>query len=105
MRKTNKSTGGTSFHDTVVGTTVHTLNKLLGEPTYVDNTGMDKVNYEWEMETSDGDVFTIYSWKEYKILHEHEIIEFHIGGMSKSITEQAKNEIYEALETYSRKAK
>ena len=105
MRKTNKSTGGTSFHDTIVRTTIHTLNKLLGEPTYVDNTGMDKVNYEWEMETSDGDVFTVYSWKEYKILHEHEIIEFHIGGMSKSITEQAKNEIYEALETYSRKAK
>ena len=64
MRKTNKSTGGTSFHDTVVGTTIHTLNKLIGEPTYVDNTGMDKVNYEWEMETSDGDVFTVYSWKE-----------------------------------------
>jgi hypothetical protein len=58
---------------------------------------MDKVNYEWEMETSDGNVFTVYSWKEYKILHEHEIIEFHIGGHSKAVTEQAKNEIYEAL--------
>jgi hypothetical protein len=50
------------------------------------------------METSDGDVFTVYSWKEYRILHEHEIIEFHIGGMSKAITEQAKREIYEAFE-------
>lgn len=97
MRKTNKSTGGTSFHDTTVGTTIHTLLKLLGQPTIVDNTGMDKTNYEWEMETSNGDVFTVYDWKEYKILHEHEIIEFHIGGMSKSITEQAKNEIYDAM--------
>lgn len=97
MRKTNKSTGGTSFHDTTVGTTIHTLLKLLGQPTIVDNTGMDKTNYEWEMETSDGDVFTVYDWKEYKILHEHEIIEFHIGGMSKAITEQAKNEIYDAM--------
>jgi len=97
MRKTNKSSDGTSFHDTTIGTTIHTLNKLLGVPVCVDNTGMDKVNYEWEMETSDGKVFTVYSWKEYRILHEHEIIEFHIGGMSKAITEQAKNEMYEAL--------
>ena len=97
MRKTNKSTGGTSFHDTIIGTTIHTLNKLLGEPVHVDNTGMDKTNYEWEMETDNGDVFTVYDWKEYRILNEHEIIEFHIGGMSKAITEQAKNEIYDAL--------
>jgi hypothetical protein len=97
MRKTDKTSSGTSFHDTTIGTTVHTLNKLLGEPTYVDNTGMDKVNYEWVMETSNGDVFTVYSWKEYKILHEHEIIEFHIGGNNRAVTEQAKNEIYEAL--------
>ena len=97
MQRTNKTTGGTSFHDTVIGTTIHTLNTLLGEPTYVNNTGMDKVNYEWEMETSDGDVFTVYDWKEYKALDEHEIIEFHIGGHSKTVTEQAKNEIYEAM--------
>ena len=96
MRKTFQSTGGTSFHDTTIGTTVHTLRKILGEPTIVDNTGLDKTNYEWEMETSDGDVFTVYDWKEYRSLDEHEIIEFHIGGHSKAVTEQAKNEIYNA---------
>jgi hypothetical protein len=105
MRKTNKSTGGTSFHDTTIGTTVHTLTKLLGEPTIVDNTGMDKVNYEWNCQTYEGDVFTVYDWKEYKVLDEHEIIEFHIGGHSKAVTEQARNEIYDALESYSKKAK
>lgn len=97
MRKTTKSPSGTSFHDTTVRTTIHTLLKLLGQPTIVDNTGLDKTNYEWEMETDNGDVFTVYDWKEYKILHEHEIIDFHIGGMSKAITEQAKNEIYDAM--------
>jgi hypothetical protein len=94
MRKTTKSPSGTSFHDTTIRTTIHTLLKLLGQPTIVDNTGLDKTNYEWEMETDNGDIFTVYDWKEYKILHEHEIIEFHIGGMSKAITEQAKNKIY-----------
>jgi hypothetical protein len=98
MRKTNKSTGGTSFHDTTIGTTIYTLRKLLGEPVCEDNTGESKVNYEWVMETWGGDVFTVYDWKEYRPLDEHEVIEFHIGGNSKAITEQAKKEIYEVFE-------
>jgi hypothetical protein len=97
MKKTFKEIGGTSFHDTTIGTTIHTLTKILGKPEYSGNDGEDKVNYEWEMETDSGDVFTVYDWKEGRILHEHEIIEWHIGGMSKAITEQAKNEIYDAL--------
>jgi hypothetical protein len=96
MRKIFKEIGGTSFHDTTIRTTVHTLIKLLGEPTYSGNDGEDKVNYEWEMETNDGDVFTVYDWKEYKVLDEHEIIDFHIGGKSKVVTEQAKDELYDA---------
>ena len=97
MRKTNKSTGGTSFHDTTIGTTVHTLRKLLGEPHYSGNDGKGKVNFQWVMETDSGDVFRVYDYKIYRPLDEHEIIEFHIGGMSKRVTEQAKNEMYEAL--------
>ena len=97
MKKTNKSTNDTSFFDTTLDTTIHTLLKILGQPTIVDNTGMDKTNYEWNMETSDGDVFTVYDWKEYRILNEHEVIEFHIGGHSRIVTEQAREEIYDAL--------
>ena len=97
MQRTTKSTSGISFHDTTVGTTVHTLIKLLGEPTYSGNDGEDKVNYQWEMETNDGDVFTVYDYKEYKVLDEHEIIEFHIGGHNRAVTEQARNEMYKAL--------
>jgi len=97
MRKTNKSTGGTSFHDVTIDTTIHTLLKVLGQPTIVDNTGMDKTNYEWEMETEEGSVFTVYDWKEYRILNEHELIEFHIGGVSRAVTQLAKSEIYDAI--------
>ena len=105
MRKTTKSTSGTSFHDTTVGTTVHTLRQLLGEPDYEGNNVEAKTNFEWNYQTSDGDVFTVYDWKKYRPLDEHEIIEFHIGGKNKAVTEQAKNEIYDALESYSKKAK
>ena len=97
MRKTNKSTGGTSFHDTTIRTTVHTLIKLLGKPAYSGNDGEDKVNYEWEMETNDGDVFTVYDWKEYRSLNKNKMIEWHIGGHNKPTTEQAKREIIEAI--------
>ena len=71
MKKTFKEIGGTSFHDTVLNCSVTTLRKVLGEPEYDGNTGDDKINFEWEMETNDGDVFTVYDWKEYKIGRAH----------------------------------
>ena len=39
MKKTNKSSNGTSFHSVVIKTTVDKLTKVLGEPDYVDNSG------------------------------------------------------------------
>jgi hypothetical protein len=97
MTQTNKSTSGTSFHDITIGLTVQTLRKLLGTPIYGYNTGRDKTNYEWKMETSDGDVFTVYDWKQYRPIHEQEIIQFHIGGRNKAVTEQAMNEMLDLL--------
>jgi hypothetical protein len=97
MKPTTKSANGTSFHFTTFDCTVAILRKILGEPVCEYNDGSDKVNIEWEMETDDGDVFTVYDWKEYKALSEHELIQWHIGGMSKSITEQAKREIKAAI--------
>jgi len=93
MKKTTKSAGGTSFHDSTFDCSVSTLRKVLGEPVYECNDGSDKTNFDWEMETDNGDVFTVYDWKEYRALKEDEIIQWHIGGMSKQITEQAKHEI------------
>lgn len=97
MHATSKSTGGTSFHGTVVRASVNELTKVLGEPAYSQNDGEDKVNFEWEMETKSGDVFTVYDWKEYRSISKDEVIEWHIGGFSKSTTEAAYTEIYEAL--------
>jgi len=97
MKKTTKSAGGTSFHDSTFDCSVSTLRKVLGEPVYECNDGSDKTNFDWEMETDNGDVFTVYDWKEYRALKEDEIIQWHIGGMSKQITEQAKHEIESGL--------
>jgi hypothetical protein len=89
---TYKDVSGTSFHNTIITTTVVELKKLIGNP-YGNNTGEDKVNFVWDCETEDGDVFTIYDWKEYREISEDEPIEFHIGAISKQISEQAKQEI------------
>ena len=97
MKKTNKEVNGTSFHDSVIKCSVSTLKKVLGEPEYDGNDGQDKVNFEWTMETNDGDVFTVYDWKEYRSINEDEVIEWHIGGHTKSATEKAKYEIREAI--------
>ena len=97
MKPTTQSTGGTSFHESVIKCSVATLKKVLGEPSCDANDGQDKVNFDWDMETSTGDVFTVDDWKEYRSLNENEMIEWHIGGMSRSVTEQAKREIREAI--------
>ena len=97
MKPTKKLANGTSFHNDVFNASVSDLRKILGEPDYDDNSGDDKVNFEWVMQTDNGNVFTVYDWKEYRILDEDEIIEWHIGGHNGSVTAEALNEIAGAL--------
>lgn len=98
MKKADSSKmGGTSFHDSVVVASVNQLIKVLGEPDYDGNTGEDKTNFEWDMELDSGDVFTVYDWKEYRMIDLDEEIEWHIGGRSFVITDEAANQIQKAL--------
>ena len=94
---TSKSTGGTSFYDTTIKTTLAKLIKVLGEPQCFQNDGEDKVNVDFECETESGDVFTIYDWKEYRPIEMNETIEFHIGGHNVEVTKQAKRELLSLL--------
>jgi hypothetical protein len=97
MQKTLQSMDGTSFHNTTIKCSVSTLIKVLGEPDCAMNDGEDKVNFEWYMETDNGDVFTVYDWKEYRSLNENEMIQWHIGGENRNVTEQAAREIRDAI--------
>ena len=93
LKSTSRSSSGTSFHHSTVRASVNELIKIIGEPTYVINDGEDKVNIEWELEDDNEDVVTIYDWKEYRKIGYDEKIEWHIGGMSRNITDNAKREI------------
>ena len=96
-KKTYQSTDGTSFHNVTFRASVEQLTKSFGDPSMEYNTGEDKVNFEWEMETEDGVVFTIYDWKEYRPLGKYEMIEWHIGAKSRYESEMAKLEVLKAL--------
>jgi hypothetical protein len=93
LKKTFKEVFGTGFHLSTVRASVNELVSIIGEPTYNDNTGEDKVNIEWELEDENGNVVTVYDWKEYRKIGMDEKIEWHIGGMSKEITDNAKEDI------------
>lgn len=97
MKKTTKSISGTSFHDSTVIASVDQLTHVLGEPTCDSNTGEDKVNFEWEMELESGEVFTVYDYKEYRMLRTDEQVEWHIGGFDQATTDEAARQICEAI--------
>ena len=96
-KKTYQSTDFTSFHGITIRASVEQLTKAFGDPSIVDNTGEDKVNFEWEMETDEGEVFTIYDWKYYRPLSSDEIVTWNIGSKSKSVSWDAERELLKKL--------
>ena len=99
MKPTTQSISGTSFYGSTIEATVNQLINICGQPYDDSNTGEDKVNFEWNLQTYSGDVFTIYDWKEYRIIGLDEVIEWHIGGRNEIITIQAYNELKAALQS------
>ena len=97
MKKTEKSANGTSFHDVTITTSINELVRVLGEPTYTGDPMEDKVSVEWICETEEGDVVTIYDWKEYRRLEDNELVEFHLGGQRKIHTLNGKEELVKSL--------
>ena len=97
MAKVSDNFGGGSFHDHTIRTTVNRLAEAVGEPQNDYNGGDDKVNFEWDCETEDGTLFTIYDWKEYRVLDRDELITFHLGGETGSDTRKAMYEVKSQL--------
>lgn len=101
MKLTNLSAEGTSFHNVTITTTVNALMELLGEPSFTDDWEDSKVTLEWVCETKNGDVVTIYDWKEYRPISGEEMIEFHLGGHNMMSTLEGKEELMDELKFYS----
>ena len=94
IKKTEQSTDGTSFHSITIKTTLGRLRAAFGDPQCENNYGEDKSNIDYSLETSDGDVFTVYDWKHYRPIGEDEVVNFHIGAHTNHIAFQAKQEMH-----------
>jgi hypothetical protein len=97
LRYTTKNANGTSFHGSVITTTAGKLKKLFPVSYDESNDGKDKCNYDFTLEDEEGNVVTIYDWKEYRPIGDDETIDFHIGGMTQKITNRAKNTLLQML--------
>lgn len=86
-------TNGTSLQG-YVKTTYHRLCEVFGEP----YEGTDKTIAEWVIEDDDGNVATIYDWKEDTL--PLDLYEWHIGGHSSKALKLVKEQLTEA-EVYS----
>ena len=63
-----------------INCTYQDLVRVLGEPTYPEASGDDKVQKEWVV-AYNGEVFTVYDWKTYDEEYTmNELDQFHVGG-------------------------
>lgn len=91
-RKLNEETegnliNGTSYFGYRIYTSIQVLRNKFGIESYNTNTGTDTTNMEWHCLLIITDKisfpFTIYDWKEYRVLDdEEETIKFNIGARS-----------------------
>ncbi len=87
--KSDKSSVGTSFHGTTIDSSLNELIELFGEPQYKSYDTDEDMQYEWTLEDQDGNIITVYDWKEDRDISETEIITFNVGGANMYITETA----------------
>jgi len=90
----------TSFHHTTIVATPNELISLankLGANYYDGNDGEDKTNFDFDFETDNGVYFTVYDWKEYRVLDLDRDVTWHIGGETGRDTREAVVELAKAL--------
>jgi hypothetical protein len=64
----------------------HDIVSVLGEPTYLDHSGDDKTQAEWNIKHENGTVLTVYDYKKYNTDVE-DVKEWSIGGYSHKAVE------------------
>jgi hypothetical protein len=84
----NLNPAGTSWHGTTLQATAQEIYEVMGQSAF----SCAKTQYNWFGTTDDGQIFTVYDWKMGQFNPRHKI-EWHVGGLSKESTEQAKKEI------------
>lgn len=97
IKKTNNFPEGTSFHGDVVRTSKNELVRVLGYPTDSIDDVDEKVQNEWQVETSEGVCGFIYDWKEYCRYKDTARIGWHIGAKNPAESRKIKVALQTAL--------
>jgi hypothetical protein len=105
MAKHSNQWQSSSFHGVTFSATPNQLIKLFPNSYTKTNDGQEKSNFDFNLETDNGDAFSVYDWYYFRPLKMDEVIEWHIGAMSEHISLIAKAEILAMLESNSAKAK
>lgn len=92
MKPTTQDIFGTSFHGVTLQASLEGLTQKIGKP-HKKYPLYDTVQCEWDFETEEGHVFTVYDWKEYRIYDAHLPLHWHIGAHSKAICQKALEEL------------
>ena len=87
-------TNGTSFWGGIILCTKNELVENFGNPQWSTKDIGEKVQNSWDLETTQGIIFTIYDWKEYREYQDDETIEWHVGNFTKDDTLRTLLEIY-----------
>ena len=95
--KAEENIYGTSFFNDCIYYSVNQLKKYLGSPQYCFNNGIDKTNVEWNLKIN-GNIFSLYDWKEYRIIDMDEKIEWHIGASSREISNKVFNDLSDLIQ-------
>lgn len=64
FEKTNPNASGTSLSN-YIDASYAELVELFGSPSYDETSSDDKVDVEWVLANEEGQVVTIYNWKDY----------------------------------------
>tara|TARA_R110000744_G_scaffold133543_1_gene241965 strand:+ start:237 stop:503 length:267 start_codon:yes stop_codon:yes gene_type:complete len=85
-----------SFHGDTITTTASELVEVCWGFSD-ENSGENKVNFEFTFQIPEGQVFYVYDWKEYRTIDLDENIEFHIGANSSADSREALEYLYELI--------
>ena len=97
LKNIKEGGNGTWFHDVTIEATANEMKAIAKNNNckYWDNYGAinDKSQFDFEFETEEGVVFTVYDWKEYRHYDLDDTLFWHIGGYTKAATQAGSKEL------------
>jgi len=93
LKEANQNTEGCSFRGDTFVATPNDIIKIAGQPTYTNTKANEKTHYEWGLENSHKEVFTIYDWNYGRLIDPNEKITWNIGAKDYEASDIALQDI------------